>query len=283
MLLRGRPGDVDLLRRVTACFLCILLWTPVLARADDAELFFFSPDWGPGNLNTLAEAADRALSASGLDLRFQAFARYEDLATQLSSARPALVLVPHWVAAAHGKDLQLEPLLRPTRSGRDTYHKVLMTKGRAASLADLVDSTIAAAAHPAGPPDIPGLDSSRARIIPVPKDIDALLALSFGQVDAALVTRAQFEILSQVNPRGTSDLWEVARTRDVPLPRLYGTRHVDPSRARKLAVGIASLGSTPEGRHLINLLGFDEVELLENTTGDDRAMAESTNRREVER
>ena len=289
LLLRGRPGDIDLLRRTTACFLCLVLCAPVVARASDAELFFFSPDWAPGNLSTLAEAADRALSESGLNLSFQAFARYEDLVGQLSTARPALVLVPGWVAAEHGGNLQLHALLRPTRDGRDTYHKILMTTKGVSSLAGLANATVAAATHPgsidypASASGIRSLVGDGARILPVPKDIDALLALSFGQVDAALVTPAQFEILARVNPRGTNNLVELGRTPEVPLPRLYATRYIDDDEANRLAAGIAKLSSSIKGRQFINLLGFDEVELIEIANREDRVMADKTNRKEVER
>ena len=41
-------------------------------------------------------------------------------------------------------------------------------------------------------------DFPNIRIIPVPKDIDALLAVGFGQVDAAFVSNTQFGQLAKI-------------------------------------------------------------------------------------
>ncbi len=49
-------------------------------------------------------------------------------------------------------------------------------------------------------------------VIPVAKDIDALLALSFGQVQAALVTPDSVEVLKRINPGASAKFRTVYTT-----------------------------------------------------------------------
>lgn len=73
--------------------------------------------------------------------------------------------------------------------------------------------------------ELAALGVTGARIVTVPKDIDALLALSFGQVDAALVTPISVDVLREVNPQVASKFRILAETAKIlRSPPMHGGR-----------------------------------------------------------
>jgi hypothetical protein len=254
----------------------VLLLTIVLpsrASAEPAELFFFSPDWTTGNLNVLAEAVDRYIAENELSLKFQAFARYEDFKSQVEVRRPAFVIVPAWVESDGSLGVSLSKIARPVRDGKTSYRKALMARVSVTSTTELNGASIAAAVIGTGPEDPKsllghfGLAASNADIIPVPKDIDALLALSFGQVDAALVTPAQLEMLQQVNPNSTKNLHVLDFSPAVPFPSVESTPYASSDDIADLQRSLPALEQSGSGRALLKVLGFDRFEKVTNDSG----------------
>ena len=107
-------------------------------------------------------------------------------------------------------------------------------------------------------------DHPDARLIPVPKDVDALLAVSFGQVDAAFVSTAQFERLARVNPTLTGALHELGYSDETPLPRVYATGFASRESAAALADALERSASVASGRRLTSLLGYDQWMAIEH-------------------
>ena len=258
-------------RRVLAlaATLCATIGAPLLApaRAEEgsARFYFFSPDWRPGDLNRLTERVQSILGDQGLDVTFQAFTRYEDFVVQVRNTPPDFVIAPAWFEdlAKEPPAMRLKVLARPLRHGRSIYRKALMTRPELDSIDDLTHGSIAATIHSMGAGservvlDAFHLDADSAKVVPVPKDVDALLALSFGQVDAALVTAQQYELLAQSNPAVVDKLQVLAFSPEIPLPALYATGTADAAFGERLASALAALGETAAGTEILDLLGYD--------------------------
>lgn len=270
----GSPIGSNFMRRVIAIALAaICLAQPVHAEQRETELFFFSPDWSTGNLSVLTEAAERYIGEAGFATKFQAFARYEDFAKQVQQRKPAFLIVPSWVQKNDSLGIPLMPVGRPVRDGQTSYRKALMAGPAIHSARELTHGSIAAAVHATGP-DEPseilghfGLKGTSARVIPVPKDIDALLALSFGQVDAALVTSAQVDMLQRVNPNSTKDLHVLAMSPAVPFPTLVSTPYATKEQIARASRALPRLLDTQSGKQLLELLGYDMIEAVVPNTG----------------
>jgi ABC-type phosphate/phosphonate transport system substrate-binding protein len=91
----------------------------------------------------------------------------------------------------------------------------------------------------------------------VPKDIDALLAIGFGQVDAAFVSNAQFGQLAKINPRLTDNLHELGYAETLPFPMVYATEFASPADIEKLRTVMHTVNETGTGKRLTALLGYD--------------------------
>lgn len=245
-------------------FLSFLFGSAAIAQAADPALFyFFSPDWRPGNLGLLAESVEAIAAQATTPLRFQAFARYEDFLEQLHAERPAFLIAPTWVERLGPLTTDLQPLAMAERNNKTRYRKALMTRPEIESLADLDSGTMAATIHAMGPAgertvlDAFNLDGSRIRVVPVQKDIDALLALSFEQVDAALVTSAQFEAHARVRPTIIRDFHIIGFSPEIDLPVLYRSSSASDDDATNVAQTFVTADDNETGRRLLALLGLD--------------------------
>jgi hypothetical protein len=235
------------------------------APAVAASFYFFSPDWRPADLGKLAVSTERAFAAGGVQIRFQGFTRYEDFEREMLAAPADFVLAPGWLgghgAAAVG--VTLVPIVHPVRRGKTVYRKALMTRPGIDSIDDLTRGSVAATLHSMGPGTATvvleafHLAPDSAKIVPVPKDVDALLALSFGQVDAALVTSEQFEQLSRGNPREAERLRVLAFSPEVTLPPVFARDAVDRTLGLRVRDLLVRLPELAEGPAVLQMLGFD--------------------------
>jgi hypothetical protein len=235
--------------------------------APPIRFYFFSPDWRPADLGKLAAGVEDVLKRERLEVTFQAFTRYEDFAKQVAEKPPHFLLAPAWMEAPAGSGiaagLDLKVLARPQRHGRSGYRKALMTRAGIDSIDDLAHGSIAATVWSMGAGsdrsilDAFHLAADSAKVVPVPKDVDALLALSFAQVDAALVTGLQYELLAATNPVEAESLRVLAFSPEIALPPVFSCAGADAELAVRLPSVLAGFASTDEGRQVLALLGFD--------------------------
>lgn len=108
-------------------------------------------------------------------------------------------------------------------------------------------------------------DHPTINVIPVPKDIDALLAVGFGQVDAAFVSLAQFEMLERVNPNLTANLHEIGYSQESPFPRLYATSVATTPMINAVTEAFSKVRDSGPGRRMFSILGFDGATILEGS------------------
>ncbi|MFN2426975.1 MAG: PhnD/SsuA/transferrin family substrate-binding protein [Candidatus Binatia bacterium] len=234
-------------------------------RPGVALFYFFSPDWRPPDLGKLTVAVETALASGDVDVSFQAFNRYEDFERQVLLQPPVLMIAPAWVEGSQGNSLGLERtvIARPVRRGKDNYRKALMTRSNLDSIGDLARGSIAATLHsmgsgdPAAVLDSFHLAADSARIVPVPKDVDALLALNFGQVDAALVTSEQYEVLARTNPAEAEQMRVLAFSNQVGLPPVFASAGADAAMLDRLRDLLERLREVPQGTNVLTMLGFD--------------------------
>jgi len=247
-----------------------LAQTPTTLAPRPMRFYFFSPDWRPADLNTLTERVHVALRNEGLEVSFQGFARYEDFVRQVAELAPSFLLAPGWFqnTAASDLGLYLQPIATPLRHNRTTYRKALITRAGLNSIADLTRGSIAAAVHALGPGDEGAvldslhLNAGSTRVVPVPKDLDGLLALSFEQVDAALVTAQQFDLLAASNPETAAKLQVLAFSVPIPLPGVFAGPQTTTEDRRRMAAALAKFGDAEAGREVLTMLGYDSFEVL---------------------
>jgi ABC-type amino acid transport substrate-binding protein len=262
-------------RVVQLAFTLALLGAAGPAEAEPVRLFFFSPDFSPGNLSVLTQAADAYFRESKADTRFQAFVRFEDFEREFLAQKPEFVVVPDWANDTRCLGSELIALAKPIRGGESHGRKALIARPTVRSVSDIAKGSIAATMMPGGAAAGSALDRIRrehpgVRIIPVPKEIDALLAVAFGQVDAAFVSTGQFGLLAGVSPKLGTDLKEIGYAENTPFPMIYATAYATSEQADNVRNALSSVASTGTGKRFIGLLGYDEWVLVESAEADAR-------------
>ncbi len=250
------------MRRAIAYLVFALFLAPRAAAGQPLELFFYSPEFAPANLGILQTSVEAYLKARHLTAHFQAFARYEDLRSEFAKRQVSFAILPPWIAERQCLGRSLTAIAEPVRNGSSLDRKILVASKHAAG--NLRSASVAVSGPRglggAAPPLLGEFVSShpKARIINVPKDVDALLAVSFGQVEAAFVSSAQFETLARINPAMTAMLEETGYTAESPFPRLYATDAATAQRIAEMTEAAVSMGESDDGKRLLRLMGYDQ-------------------------
>jgi ABC-type phosphate/phosphonate transport system substrate-binding protein len=237
------------------------------ARADDSagRIVYYDPDANHQAIVNIATWFTDYLASAGINLTFQAVESRDAFERLLGDPQTRFALVASTYLAANGKDL--EPLLVPEVAGDPFYHKVLIDVGQGdghdLSGKNLAASVIAKAGANNFKDLLDGLASGGMRVngvhvIPVAKDIDALLALSFGQVQAALVTPDSVEVLKRINPGASAKFRTVYTSSPILRAPLCEVGKKASAQERvKLVSALQQMSKSDDGRKAMRTMGFE--------------------------
>ncbi|MEM6532898.1 MAG: PhnD/SsuA/transferrin family substrate-binding protein [Myxococcota bacterium] len=235
---------------------------PTSIAAGEKTIVFFDPDANHQAISRFTTRFSGYLQSRGLSLNLQAVQSREAFkevlrqpTTQFALANPSYL----------GSSSNLAPIMVSTSDGSAFYRKVLVRLGDATG--SLKGKTLAAAlplervssANRVLAQILPArLAPRQVLVIAVTKDIDALLALAFGQVDAALVTPASIALLGRINPQAKAKLSVVFQTDPQLRPPLYEVsgRAGVPAR-KKLVTALRDIFADAEGRQAMQVMGID--------------------------
>lgn len=257
-------GAVRLLQ--AACVLLFLLCGTT--HADTITIYHFNPESHSDRNLVLKNTFDRYFQANH-NIQLQPvddLSSFEDIIT---AGNQNVYIMSHWhflqLAKSHPN---LAPKLQGTKDGKNTYRKLYIGKqplpnGRitiAVSGAERYVNTILKQMNfnESQPP------LENFRLLKVPKDIDALLAVSFGMADAALASDSSYEKLSllyrneyqQLEVLGTS---KPQQRLVVVLMNQYQTS------LQHVLDALETMDQTSNGKLGLNLLGLDEWTRLKTT------------------
>ena len=258
---RGRGAALAIL---LACFF------PVgkAVCAPFAMIHFYSTETSINNFGLLKSEYDRYLAQRG-DIRFQPFKHREDFEKVLTGDNPGLCLLSSW----HFQNLPLAhdfvPVLVGTVGSESIQTHGLWARTDKSSVADLKGAVIATSRTReytqsllqtmVGEGDRECIKSFR--LLVVPKDLDALLAVSLGVADASLAADTAVARLRAIHPRQTSLLKPLCRSAPSLLPLLL-VRKDDVAKYEQVIALLRNMAGDAEGRLLLNLLGLDAFALI---------------------
>ena len=223
-------SDIPLLNKaihivITLLFLC----SSALSHSaeTDVNFYYFNPDSPQSNLNLLKQEMDHFLKQTGYPINFQPFAHFLDFDNGTKQMRPDFLFLPKWYISEHAKELNIRPILTPIRAGRNSYKKVLLSTpdqhsratptGQSLAMTSMGPNSEAALMEILSGRDI---DLKDINIIQVPKDSDALFALILGQVDLALVSKNNLELMGKISPQLKQNVQVLMESEPIPMPIL---------------------------------------------------------------
>ena len=103
------------------------------------------------------------------------------------------------------------------------------------------------------------------KILTVPKDIDALIAVGYGMADSALTTEGSLVKLAAINPKQYGFLRPLAKSEKILLPIVAAPKQPDENIKLLLTI-IEKMETVLDGKKKLKMLGVDgwkKVEKLE--------------------
>lgn len=177
-------------------------------------IYFYNPETNINNFATLKTAFDTYLVNHG-DYYFQPFDIRENFESVIREKNGDIFLLSSWhLKALQQKNIPLEIALVGTSKGNTMQRKVLSTKKDIIN-ADMLRNTIVAGAGSeeyihSVLKQILGKDQEALlkdiKILIVPKDIDALMAVGFGMASAAISAESSLNKLAMINPNQFREL-----------------------------------------------------------------------------
>lgn len=229
------------------------------------SLLYYDPDANHQAIVSISNAFNTYLTNQKVDVKFQAVQNKEQFESLMQQGGGNVAIV----SAAYVRDpkasVKLKPVLVPAQKGEVYYRKWLMDKGddKTPFSAKTIAVTLPnkSALNEASDAIVTGLKKSGINaggviVVPVGKDIDALLALAFGTVQAALVTPSSFEVLRRINPSAAQQLHKVYETDNILRPP-FCTR-AGGAASPTLLAALSQMKNDDEGKRALQTMGFDD-------------------------
>ena len=253
-----------------SCFLFILLlFLPFLAWSEHTDgktkdtIYFYNPETNINNFVSLKISFDTYLSKFG-NYRFQPFDKKELFEAALFEGNHGIYLLSSWHYQSLRDEIDLQPLLVGVFNGQSTHKKILTVKRNITDVMLLKGKTIASSGNEQYTinllKEIIGNANQEilqtVKLILVPKDIDALMAVGFGMAAAAITSERSFENLRKINPKQHQRLRPLMESQQhyLALAALPAKANMD---AAALLDILEKMGINAEGEIRLRMLGLD--------------------------
>lgn len=252
------------------CFAAILCFgTLTGAESEKTVVYFYSSETNINNFKSLKMEFDSYLSVHG-PYEFQPFSEREAFEKHIKGREKCLVLLSSWHYNNIGREYGFEPVLAGMRNGTIYQTRVLVCKEGSADMEVAKKGRIASASS------IPHTQSAlkeifndenaskAAKILIVPKDIDALMSVGFGMCQCALTTKSALDTLKTLNPDLHKSIKVMAEGKESLLLILASPKNFA-KEAEKLINIIREMPGTPDGERKIKMLGLDNWQPIDSS------------------
>tara|TARA_R110001592_G_scaffold60360_5_gene183473 strand:+ start:6298 stop:7260 length:963 start_codon:yes stop_codon:yes gene_type:complete len=233
------------------------------------KIYFYDPEINTARNLVLKNTWDTYLYQFG-SYEFQPVDSSNDFEQLVRNEENAAFIMAEWFYSSlfSSQDNDLELAFNGLLNGRDTYQKILVSHD---NIIDLEKVTIACSGTKKRAKSVlrsiyPELSLSqieKIKILLVPKDIDALMAVGYGLADMALSTEVGLSKMALLNQNIYKDM--VVLKASKPLRRsVLIFKSSNKELKASLAYALMNMSKHPNGQQAINLLGLDEWKIVDS-------------------
>jgi len=252
---------------IAILLLSFLLFTSFISHANKIKILYFDPD---GNLQHLFKLKYYMQKFLGNNVHkkitFQSFIRYRDFYKNSKTKEAGFAIISSSFFYSKRYELGLRPLYIAQRNNRIFYNKILVVR-KNFKLRNIYRSTIATTVSGANYKFFLnkvlfsnfGINAYRLRFLRVPRDVDAVFAIAFRQVDAAIVSPRNIKLIKKANPRIFKNLKILYYSKRIYFPLLVAF----PRNLRnqliinKITREFSRIKNDAYGARVMKILGFD--------------------------
>lgn len=226
-------------------------------------VYFYNPESNVDNFASLKTRLDIYLKNLG-PYQFQPFCDRNTFETTIRGKHDCIFILSSWHYKELKKFFPMKPVMVSTAGGKPIQKKILsakntvnnprMLKGAAIASSGSEEYTRKLLASMLGKDNAWLVDTFQ--ILSVPKDIDALISIGFGLVQAALTTEYSVSMLPSINQRLCKKLTVLAKSEESLLPIVAIPEVHDPEVSKLLEI-VENMGRTTEGKNCIQMFGLD--------------------------
>jgi len=226
-------------------------------------IYFYNPETNVNNFATLKTAFDTYLVNHG-GYYFQPFDSKEKFEAIIREKKDDIYLLSSWhLKALQQKSVPLKIALVGTSKGNTMQRKVLSTKKDIANVAMLKNTVVAGAGSEeyiySVLKQILGKEQESLlkdiKILIVPKDIDAIMAVGFGMATAAISAESSLNKLAMINPNQFRELHGLGFSEEDYL--LVAATLKKPEQQEAQLLEVLRKMSEGAGKENLKLLGID--------------------------
>lgn len=243
----------------------ILLFVNFFAAFADQKykVYFHNPESNINNYALLKKEFDKYLSDYG-NFEFQPFSNRDTFEKHIIAGADVILVVSSWYYKILSEKFSIKAALIGVLNGKTTHRKVLCVNEKVTGPDLLENNTVASSGSEdytrkiliqmLGEEERKNVYSLK--ILTVPKDIDALMAVGFGIADLALTTENSLIKLKKINPKQYNMLRQLAISDEILLP-IIAVREQSNVEIEMLVKIIEDMGTSPDGKKNLKMLGLD--------------------------
>jgi ABC-type phosphate/phosphonate transport system substrate-binding protein len=247
--------------------LFVLMLILVSASYSNVTVFFFNPDAEVADAATMVRTSMAYFNAVGSSVRFQPVARHEamtNLVTQQKQAKAFIIAIGMIDSLGGGINQVLVPV---NEDGNKTFTKIVLAReGDVSAVDELAGKAIASTS--VGQDSLrflneylfstAGYDVNSSRVIFVGKDLDALLAVRFGQVQAAVIAAKNFDRIAEINPVAVTGVNNILTSKEISESPLCVVDDLPADQVEEIKKVFLDMHNHPAGQEFLKTLGFSE-------------------------
>ncbi|MGB5866567.1 MAG: hypothetical protein WBG69_01725 [Arcobacteraceae bacterium] len=237
--------------------LILILFYLSVSLAQDTKIYFYTTDVNINNFRSLKTSFDDYFSAYG-DYEFQPFSDKKTFEKHLKEKKSILIL-SSWHYKKICKNYNLEAILVAQKKGSVTDTKILVGK-KNTEFKGLLTSAYDKEYTQELIQKLTKTTTNSIPILIVPKEIDALMSVSFGMSSFALVSKDSLEFLNKINPSLTKELHVYEESK--PKYRILLANNQIEKNKHKIITMFNNMDLSKKGKDILNSMGIDKLVTL---------------------
>jgi hypothetical protein len=212
------------IRKLKIKLTIVILFLSAAYTGHTETLFVFNPEAKASHIASIRADFENYLKSQGIGADVYVFAVPSDFQDSVGRLKPSAAIVASYYYNLMKSKYLWKALLAGHKEGEKVYNKVMVASKSVSDPLQLKDKSLAAVCPGSSSSYIDsmlpaGLSAENVRIVSVSKDIDAIMALGFEQVQAAIVTKENFEKLEKINPDAVRNLHILQSMNPIPYPK----------------------------------------------------------------
>lgn len=251
------------LRSIILLLAAACLYITPCNAAEKIPICFYSSETNINNFKSLKMEFDNYLSKFGA-YEFQPFDNRETFEKHIKDQKKVLMFISGWHYSKIHNQYILKPILVGVSKGKNSQKRILVGGEKTPDLDAAMKGTIASSSNAEYSKSIirDMTDKKEAadavKILPVPKEVDALMSVGFDMAKAALTTESAFNTLKNIDPVLHKKLRILAEGKESLLPILAIPQDFA-GEAEKIIGIIKNMPNDSAGMNIIKMLDLDAL------------------------